>query len=326
MNRTRKTLTPGKRRGLQQCADREGIFCILALDHRRVVQDAFREAPGGQFPAAVLFKIEVVSALAPAVTAVLLDPHYGAGPMLADGSLPGGLGLVVSVEKSGYEGPSTDRLSRLSPDWDVAKIKRMGASAVKLLVYYHPDSPRAAAMRELVADVAEDCRYYDLSLFLEPMSYTREAGARPTPRERQEVVVRTAAELSPLGADILKMEFPTDVEQEQDETAWMQACSELDSAAAIPWVLLSAAVDYQIFLRQATIACEAGASGILAGRAIWKDALSLGEEERCRFLGGTAFERMECLRAACCRYGHPYHAWLADAPAEEGWPETYPGF
>jgi tagatose 1,6-diphosphate aldolase len=140
------------------------------------------------------------------------------------------------------------------------------------------------------------------------------------------MVVRTAAELSPLGADILKVEFPVDGEQEKDETAWMQACSELDSASAIPWVLLSAAVDYEIFLRQATIACEAGASGILAGRAIWKEALKLDGEERRRFLGGIALERMECLRAACRRYGHPYHRWLEAAPAEESWPESYPGF
>jgi tagatose-1,6-bisphosphate aldolase len=291
-----------------------------------VVQDAFLETAGGPFPAAAQFKKDVVAALAPAVTAVLLDPHFGAGPMLADNSLPGGLGLVVSVEKSGFEGPSNDRLSRLSQEWSVEKIKRMGASAVKLLVYYHPDGSHAAATRELVARVAEDCRQFDLSLFLEPLSYTLAAGVRPSPRERQEVVVRTAAELSPLGADILKVEFPTDAEQEQDEAAWVQACSELDSAAAIPWVLLSAAVDYEIFLRQAAIACQAGASGILAGRAIWKEALKLGGVERRRFLEGTALERMECLRTTCSQYGRPYHQWLDAAPAQEDWPEGYPGF
>jgi tagatose-1,6-bisphosphate aldolase len=129
-----------------------------------------------------------------------------------------------------------------------------------------------------------------------------------------------------LGADILKVEFPTDAEQEQDEAAWVQACSELDSAAAIPWVLLSAAVDYEIFLRQAAIACQAGASGILAGRAIWKEALKLGGVERRRFLEGTALERMECLRTTCSQYGRPYHQWLDAAPAQEDWPEGYPGF
>lgn len=326
MNRARRTLTPGKRRGLQQCADQEGIFCILALDHRRVVQDAFQGASGGPFPAAAQFKKDVVAAMAPAVTAVLLDPHYGAGPMLADGSLPGRLGLVVSVEKSGYEGPSTGRLSQLSKDWSVAKIKRMGASAVKLLVYYHPDSPHAAAMRQLVSQVAENCRQYDLSLFLEPLTYALEPARLPSPGERRELVVRTAAELSSLGADILKVEFPTDVYQERDENAWMMSCSELDSATAIPWVLLSAAVDYEIFLRQATIACQAGASGILAGRAIWKEALNLDGDERRRFLGGPALQRMECLRATCCQYGYPYLQWLDAAPAEEHWPESYRDF
>jgi tagatose-1,6-bisphosphate aldolase len=278
------------------------------------------------FQAAVQFKKEVVAALAPAVTAVLLDPLFGAGPMLADGSLPGNLGLVTAVEKSGYEGSATDRLSRISPDWGVEKIKRMGASAVKLLAYYHPAAPNAGATRDLVSKVAEECRRVDLALFLEPMSYTLETGARPSSEERQKVIVRTVEELSPLGADILKVEFPADIELEPGETAWRQGCSSLDAAAVIPWVLLSAAVDYDVFLRQAAIACQAGASGILAGRAIWKEALKLDGEARRRFLLGTARERMECLRSVCRQYAHPYLYWLAAAPAEENWPDSYPGF
>ena len=48
----------------------------------------------------------------------------------------------------------------------------MGASAAKLLVYYHPDAPNAADQERLVADVAADCRAADLALFVEPLSFS----------------------------------------------------------------------------------------------------------------------------------------------------------
>ena len=39
----------------------------------------------------------------------------------------------------------------------VEKAKRMGASAIKLLVYYHPDSPTAQEIEDFTSKVAEDC-------------------------------------------------------------------------------------------------------------------------------------------------------------------------
>ena len=46
------------------------------------------------------------------------------------------------------------RESRLLPGWSVQKAKSIGADAVKLLVYYHPESPHARAIEELVETVA----------------------------------------------------------------------------------------------------------------------------------------------------------------------------
>jgi len=46
--------------------------------------------------------------------------------------LPGPKGLLVSMEKTGYSGDSTARITELLPGWSVRKAKRMGASAVKL--------------------------------------------------------------------------------------------------------------------------------------------------------------------------------------------------
>jgi len=65
----------------------------------------------------------------------------------------------------------------------------------------------------------------------------------------------------------------------------------------VPWALLSAGVDYPTFRRQAELACEAGASGVIAGRAIWAEAVALQGEAREAFLAGAARGRMAELAA-----------------------------
>src|SRR6185436_9096220 len=110
------------------------------------------------------------------------------------------------------------RVSRVLPGWGVAQVKRLGASAAKLLVYYHPDAPNAADQERLVAEVAAACREADLALFLEPLSFGLDGG-KLQGEDRRRVVVETAARLTALGADILKAEFPYDAAV-TDETRW----------------------------------------------------------------------------------------------------------
>ena len=94
--------------------------------------------------------------------------------------------------------------------------------------------------------------------------------ARPLPNdELRRVVIESARTFSQMGIDVLKTPFPLDVAHEPDEAVWRAALAELNEACRVPWALLSAGVDYPTFRRQAELACEAGASGVIAGRAIW---------------------------------------------------------
>ena len=79
----------------------------------------------------------------------------------------------------------------------------------------------------------------------------------------------------------------------------MKACEEISEASVTPWILLSAAVDYETFLRQVTIACQSGASGIAVGRAVWQEAVSVLGEERTEFLRNIAYQRMTRLSSLC---------------------------
>ncbi len=43
----------------------------------------------------------------------------------------------------------------------------------------------------------------------------------------------------------------------------------------VPWAVLSAGVDHETFVGQVETAMANGASGVIAGRALWKDCISL---------------------------------------------------
>ena len=316
----------GKRRGLTQCATTSGRFVVLALDHRQNLRRELRpEAPDSVRPDEMVeFKLAVTRALAGAASGILLDPEVGVAQALAGGAIPGSTGLIVALEATGYEGPPTARTSRILPGWSVEAAKRIGASAVKLLVYYHPGAANAEAQERLVADVAGDCVANDIALFLEPLSYGLDGG-RLTGDDRRRVVVETARRLTTSGADVLKAEFPYDAGV-SDPGAWRDACAELDAATALPWVLLSGGVDDATFERQVAAACDAGASGALVGRSVWADAATLPEPERTATLMSAGRARLSRLTEVIEEHGRPWEQrWQAARSPEtpgEGWYTT----
>ncbi len=321
--RQSRPLGIGKLRGLQQCSTAGATFSILALDHRQNLRRALRpDAPQAvSDDELVAFKRAAVAGVATAATAVLLDPEFGAAQAIAAGSLPGDRGLVVAVEATGYDGEPSARRSAILPDWTVAKARRMGASAVKLLVYYHPAAPTAPQVEQLVRDVAADCAREDLPLLLEPLSYSPDPERpRLSAAERGQVIVTTARRLVSTGVDILKAEFPGDA---SNADGWFDACRELSAASAAPWLLLSGSVDYDTFLAQAEAACRAGASGVAVGRSVWSEATALAADARAAFLQTTARERMARLTALCVSTAWPWTGFYHPASLPPRWYEDY---
>ncbi len=321
----------GRIRGIRACASDRGAFAVLALDHRQNLRrELGPDDPGAvTFEAMVDFKRAVVRALGHVATGVLLDPEIGAAQAVVDGSLPPGCGLLVAIEATGFAGPTTARTSRVLDGWSAAKAKRIGASAAKLLVYYHPDAATADDQERLLASVAADCRAADLALFVEPLSYSIDPVVPAlTGEARRRVVVETARRLGMLGGDILKAEFPYDPGV-TDEGRWRDACAELDAASPIPWVLLSGGVDDATFEAQVRVACEAGASGVAAGRSVWAEAATRPPAERDGFLRGTGRDRLARLARLVDEVGRPWDARPGplNPPPEpgEGWYREYAG-
>ena len=321
-----QTLSIGKYRGLQQCSTPRGAIAVLALDHRNNLRNSLRPDAPDQVPDSdlVAFKQQVIGVLAPAATAVLLDPQFGAVQCIASSALPGQVGLLAAVEASGYTGDPQARHSGLLEGFGISKAKRIGASAVKMLVYYHPDAPTAAEIEDLVRQVADNCREQDLPLFLEPLSYSPDPAVKKLPAgEIHRVVIETAQRLTLPGVDILKAEFPLDISSVKDEGRWVEACAELSAASRCPWVLLSASVDYEVFLRMVAVACQQGASGVAVGRAVWKEATKLAGQERLTFLREVARPRMERVTALCQALARPWTEFYAPPQVSPDWYQRY---
>src|SRR5690349_10675009 len=212
-----QTLTPGRWRGLKTVSTQENKFAMLAFDQRGSYQKMLPAS--ATFEDAANIKHDIVLPLAEQASAVLLDCEYGL-PSLLDMSADSG--LLMALEESGYTGDSTYRQVAFYENWSVSKIKAVGASAVKLLVYYHPESGALAEeIEQLVQKVIQDCHSVDLPLFVEPVSYSLDAKVSKSSAEfavtRPKVVQETARRIGRLKPDVLKLEFPVDAEFDSDE-------------------------------------------------------------------------------------------------------------
>jgi tagatose-1,6-bisphosphate aldolase len=321
----KRTLSIGKIRGLQRVSTPNKSIALLAVDHRNNLRSLLKpDSPGSVSDAEMVgIKKQVVAELGLYGSGVLLDPVYGAAQCISSGALPTNRGLVVALEQTGYTGGPSNRLSQRLPGWSVEKIRRMGADAVKLLVYYHPQSSTAPEIEELVAGVAQECKDQDLPLFLESLSYSLDPYApKLTSAERSEVVIESLRRLSPMGADVFEAEFPVDLNAGNDEIL-AKACEDLTSASAIPWVLISSSTHYYDYMREVNIACRSGASGVAVGRAIWQEAVPLSVDKRREFLQQVTRPRMERLTALCNAMAQPWSDCYSLTEPSTDWYQKY---
>ena len=77
------------------------------------------------------------------------------------------------------------------------------------------------------------------------------------------------------------------------------------------------------------IACKGGASGFLAGRALWQEGVKIcSREERMNFFKSIAAPRLKELADLVNKYGKPWYTKMGSdkedfESANEGWYEQY---
>lgn len=269
----------------------DGTFAIVAMDQRNSLRRMLAAADRPQGAEDLRgFKADVAGALMPTASGILLDPDFGV-PAVTGSDVLGACGLLVAAEpaeRGDHHGEP--RASRL-PGQDARWVRDMGGDALKFLVQMRPDRPRRAGQPDLVAEVldvvravVDDCRAAGVPSVIENLVY-RLPGEEPlAPQHRNDLVVESARLLDELDPDLLKLEYPGTPE----------ACRRLADAVSGPWAVLSAGVGFDEFADVLRIACdEGGASGFIAGRAIWKEAVGMDGEERRAFLRDVARPRLE---------------------------------
>ena len=85
--------------------------------------------------------------------------------------------------------------------------------------------------------------------------------------DREKAIIDAAKELGDSGADLYKVEMPLFGKGQSNDL--LKASQKLNEHINMPWVILSSGVDANLFARSVRIAMRAGASGFLAGRAVW---------------------------------------------------------
>ena len=323
-------LSPGKIRALQTTSTKDGIFNILAIDHRDSLRVLVDPDQPESVPASMLteLKLDIIEHIAPQATAVMLEPEYSAGQAIVSGALPGHVGFLSALEDQGYLGNPYARQTSLLGGWSVAKAKRLGASGIKLLIFYQPDAGAASERQEaLVKAVITDCAREDIPLFLEPLAYPLDPAVPVNSAEfaaqRRRTVVETARRLGMLGPDILKIQFPLDARYDSDEGLWLEACAELNEAATAPWALLSGGDPYDTFKAQVRLACQAGCSGFMVGRALWREAISATGAERGAVLKRIVLPRFEELSQIAATFGQGWQTKHKLAVVDETWFRQY---
>jgi tagatose 1,6-diphosphate aldolase len=318
---------PGKTRSLQRVSSEDGYFLICAIDHLSDFVELL-EPDGGRsdYERAAAAKIEIVRALAPNVSAFLLDPAYGLGTAIHAGAVPGTCGLISSIENEGYEGAGYARETRFRADWGARKIKLIGADVCKLLWFYRPDGDSAAHQRDVVKRLVEECAALSLPLVVEPIWYPLEnedASSAAWKQRRAEGIVASGIEVSQFGIDMLKTEFPGYLDDDQGRERAAEACRALDAGIDVPWVLLSAGVGFDEFTLQLELACRAGASGYLAGRSVWRDLAETHDPVAREAAVADASARLARLNALTRAHGTPYRAPATVEEALGEYPEEW---
>lgn len=319
---------------MRRLADVSGRFKMVAIDQRPPMLNALKPVLAPRLPDyGDLSRIKTLLAgrLAAQGSALLIDPDYGYSA--AQSEIPAHCGLLITLEDYAFAETESGRKTSSHPNWDVGKIKRMGADGVKLLLWYRPDAgvDVIAHQKKFVAEIGQACRRYDIPFLLELLVYPFKGDANHTTdyiedkTKRPELVIGSLQDFADerYGIDIYKLESPIAAEALPDPDA---SGAEVDEAQGWynrigetinkPWVMLSAGAGMEEFRRVLGFACRAGANGYLAGRAIWWPAFKAYPdlEAMDAVLVGTATEYMSQINDLTDRLARP---WTA-APAISG--------
>ncbi|MBD0330014.1 MAG: hypothetical protein ICV64_07920 [Thermoleophilia bacterium] len=253
---------------------RESLRTMLA-EHGHVVTDERVAA----------FKLAVARELAPHASGFLIDREHveAVAPLVAHG-------LVLAVDRL-VQQPG-EAVEDTSLDEDVEPPT--GVVALKLLVIWRDDDQRAERV-EMARRFVELATGRGLLSVLEPV-------VRVPDDAREDAIVEAAGELGAVGPSLYKCQVPLHDRGEPEAIA--ERARAIDAALPCPWVVLSQGVGPDDFPAAVEAACRGGASGFLAGRALW--TATLAADDPTELLRERSLPRLRELCAIVDAHGRPW--------------------
>ncbi|MGO1267320.1 MAG: hypothetical protein ACTMIY_11865 [Microbacterium gubbeenense] len=266
--------------------DSHGAYTMLAIDQRESLRSMMS---AGQNRDVVTddeladFKTLAARTLTPHVSGVLLDRAYGR-PAIAASESAVILAADVLFQEPG--GPVTGSALDTSVTPDL--VRELGADALKMLVPWLPDARREAI--DLSARFMDLCRDAGVPGIVEGV--VRPADISDWSDERRdEALVAAAADLATTKPDLYKAEIPSYGRGDLD--AITATCRRITEMLDCEWVVLSSGVAADDFPAAVGACIRGGASGFLAGRAVWADSLKTNDVEG--FLADESVRRLAAL-------------------------------
>jgi len=288
-------VSPGKLAHMAKLSNAKGIIAAAAMDQRGSLQKSLAKAKGISdkdvtFDMMSEFKTLVVKALTPHASAILLDTEFG---LNAAANRAPNAGLLLAYEKTGYDNAIEGRLPDLLPDLSAKRIQDHGANAVKVLIYYTPfEKPEINDHKHaFIERIGSECEDMQIPFFLEFVGYDPKGGDEKGfeyAKIKPQVVTGSMKEFDKpqYKVDVLKVEVPVNAEFVEGSSVYKgqsaytraEAVALYRQAADVttrPFIYLSAGVSNDQFTESLAMAAEAGTpySGVLCGRATWKDAI-----------------------------------------------------
>jgi tagatose 1,6-diphosphate aldolase len=293
-------LTTGELRGYQQICGKNGAIMVIACDQRGGIRQILAKTPEEQAKISDatlgVTKADVVRYLASEAPCILLDPVCAVPGIVDEGILPRDVALLIGLDASGYDtDPAGHYRSRLVAGINARKVRALGGTGGKIMVYLRADHPSAnahnmAIIRDCIADFARE----DLLLVVVFLTYRLPYEDAAAYKAKFPALIEGGTRLClEAGAKVLKLPYP----------GTAQSCAAVSALCGnVPWSVLSAGVDHETFLGQVETAMDNGASGVIAGRALWKDCVFLDRDRQRDSLRNTAVPRLKQIQAILDRH------------------------
>jgi sulfofructosephosphate aldolase len=266
---------------LDAIARESGTFAMVAMDQRESLRTMLRDhGHDGSDEQMARFKLAVARELAPHASGFLIDREHvaAAAPLVPHG-------LILAVDELVQEPGAIVEDTSLDERDEIPT----GVVALKLLVIWRDDDRRGERL-EMTSRFVRLAERHGLLSVLEPVV------------RNDAEIVSAAEDLGAARPSLYKCQVP--LGGRGDPLEITRRAREIDDVLPCPWVVLSQGVDADDFPAAVRASCAGGASGFLAGRAVW--TATLGADDPTELLRTHSVPRLQELAAIVDADGRPW--------------------